>query len=168
MKYWWMVMLAAVVVGACGCGPLMRPMTVQLEADQQRMVDGMWNNMLTPADRLDRELLLDVLCEYGLYQVGVDRLRMVAEKQYERGRGVMGIDCDGRSPGSDQFTVTLLDERGRTVRRERYGRGEVEARAAPGTEAELKKVAEQSEEDKARQAERRARIEAATQPAVVR
>jgi hypothetical protein len=108
------------------------------------------------------------VCEYALYQVGVDRLHMVAEKQYERGRVVMEIDCDGRSPAADQFTVTLLDERGRTVRRERYGREEIEARAAPVTEAERRAAAERSEEDQARQAERRARIEAATQPAVVR
>jgi hypothetical protein len=156
-------------LGFCGCGPLMRPMTIRLEADQQRMVDQMWNNMLTPADRLDRELLLDVVCVYALFQVGVDRLHMVAEKQYERGRVVMEIDCDGRSPGSDQFTVTLLDERGRTVRRERYGRSEIEALTEPPiTESQRKAAPERTEEEEAKRAQRRARIEAATQPAVVR
>src|SRR5882757_8907737 len=130
MRHLWIVVAA---LGFCGCGPMLRPMTVRLETDQQRMVDQMWDNMLTPADRLDRELLLDVVCEYALFQIGVDRLHMVAEKQSERGRVVMEIDCDGRSPGSDQFTVTLLDERGRTVRRERYARSEIEARAAPVT-----------------------------------
>jgi hypothetical protein len=165
MKRWWMLLAA---LGFCGCGPMLRPMTVRLEADQQRMVDRMWENMLTPADRLDRELLLDVVCEYALYQVGVDRLHMVAEKQYERGRVVMEIDCDGRSPGSDQFTVTLLDERGRTVRRERYGRSEIEARAEPLMETERRAAAEASGEQKTKLVERRARIEAATQPAVVR
>jgi hypothetical protein len=165
MRHLWVLVAA---LGFCGCGPLMGPMTVRLKEDQQKVIDGMWNNMLTPADRLDRELLLDVVCEYWLFQLGVDRLHMVAEKQYERGRVVMEIDCDGRSPGSDQFTVTLLDERGRTVRRERYGREEIEARTAPVTEEEAKLATELSEEDKARQAERRARIAAATQPAVVR
>jgi len=166
MRHFWMLLAA---LGFCGCGPLMRPMTVRLEADQQRMVDRMWENMLTPADRLDRELLLDVLCEYGLYQVGVDRLHMVAEKQYPRGRVVMEIDCDGRAPAADQFTVTLLDERGRTVRRERYGREEIEARTPPVTAGEVKSPsAERTEQDKARQAERQKRIEAATQPAAVR
>ncbi|MDB5323365.1 MAG: hypothetical protein JWN40_4996 [Phycisphaerales bacterium] len=165
MRHLWVLVA---VLGFCGCGPLMGPMTVRLKEDQQKVIDGMWNNMLTPADRLDRELLLDVVCEYWLFQLGVDRLHMVAEKQYERGRVVMEIDCDGRSPGSDQFTVTLLDERGRTVRRERYGREEIEARTTPVTEEEAKRATELSEEDKARQAERRARILAATQPAVVR
>ena len=55
------VIAIAASLFAAGCGPMISPLTVRLDADQQKMVDGMWNNMLTPTDRLDRELLLDVL-----------------------------------------------------------------------------------------------------------
>jgi len=41
----------------------------------------------------------------------------------------MEIDCDRASPDTDQFTVTVLDGRGRTLRRERYARCEIEQRA---------------------------------------
>lgn len=38
----------------------------------------------------------------------------------------MEIDCDRANPDVDQFTITVLDERGRTTRRERYTRAEIE------------------------------------------
>jgi len=113
-----------------GCGPMMGPMTIHLDPDQQKQVDGMWNNMLTPPDRLDREVLIDVLCEDWLFQVGVDHLHLVSEKQLDHGRVLMEIDCDRACPPSDQFTFTLLDERGKTLRRERYNRPEIEERVA--------------------------------------
>src|SRR6266571_3507808 len=78
------VIAIAASLFAAGCGPMISPLTVRLDADQQKMVDGMWNNMLTPTDRLDRELLLDVLCQSWLFQIGVDRLHLTSEKGYDR------------------------------------------------------------------------------------
>jgi len=45
-------------------------------------------------------------------------------------RSRCSIDCDRACPPSDQFTFTLLDERGKTLRRERYNRPEIEERVA--------------------------------------
>jgi hypothetical protein len=171
MRY---LLIVAAALALAGCGPLMGPMTVRLKAEEQKVVDGMWNNMLTPTNRLDHELLLDVLCENGLFQIGVDRLHMVAEKEWERGRVVMEIDCDRGAGEADQFTVTLLDERGRTVRRERYGRSEVEARmplATVTSQSEMVEVGPPTAEQDRRRVEierRRERIRAATQPIVER
>jgi hypothetical protein len=146
---------------------MISPLTVRLDVDQQKMVDGMWNNMLTPTDRLDRELLLDVLCQSWLFQIGVDRLHLTSEKAYDRGRVVMEIDCDRANPTADQLTVTLLDDRGRTVRRERYTRPEIDERVALLQNAPTTRPAT-SEENEIRQSERERRLEriqAATQPA---
>jgi hypothetical protein len=44
-----------------GCrGPLMVPAMQRLTPQDQAQVDGMWNNMLSTPDRLDRNLLVDV------------------------------------------------------------------------------------------------------------
>jgi hypothetical protein len=85
-----------------------------------------WNNMLTPVNRVDHQTLLDTLVMYWMYQMGVDRLHLVSEKYLRQGKAVMEIDCDRANPLADQFTVTVLDDHGRTLRRERYSRTEVE------------------------------------------
>ncbi len=102
-----------------GCGPLFTPMTSRLTPDDQRQIDAIWDNMLTPVNRLDRQTLLDATIVGWLYQLGVDRLRLVSEKFLTHGKVVMEIDCDRASPDSDEFIVTVLDDRGQTLRRER-------------------------------------------------
>ncbi|HWE94285.1 MAG TPA: hypothetical protein VG269_10000 [Tepidisphaeraceae bacterium] len=109
-----------------GCGPMLMPMTVPLGEEDQRHVDGMWNNMLTPVNRLDRQALFDTVMMNWLFQLGVDRLHLVSEKYLTHGKVVMEIDCDRMSPAADQFTLTVLDDRGKTLRRERYSRQDVE------------------------------------------
>jgi len=34
-----------------------------------------------------------------------------------RRQGIMEVDCDRANPIADQFTITVVDEKGRTVRR---------------------------------------------------
>ena len=63
---------------------------------------------------------------YWMYAIGVDRMHMTSEKHFTGGTAVMEIDCNRANPDTDQFTITVLDERGRTTRRERYSRAEVE------------------------------------------
>jgi len=109
-----------------GCA-MYSPMTPRLSAEDQHQVDRMWDNMLTPADRLNRQTLLDTDVQFWLYTCGVDRLRMKSEKYFKGGTAVMEIDCDRANPDADEFSITVLDGRGRTVRRERYSRAEVEA-----------------------------------------
>jgi len=116
----------AVGISTAGCGPMFAPMSVHLDEEEQRQVDGVWENVMTPVDRVGREALLDTLMTYWLFQMGVDRLRLVSEKYLSHGKVVMEVDCARATPESDQFTVTVLDERGRTVRRERYTRRDVE------------------------------------------
>ncbi|MDB5358129.1 MAG: hypothetical protein JWN24_4582 [Phycisphaerales bacterium] len=98
------------------------------------MIDAAWNNMLTPVNRLDHQTLLDTVVTYWLFQLGVDRLHMVSEKYLSSGKVVMEIDCDRANPAADQFTVTVLDDRGKTLRRERYSREDVNQSATALTE----------------------------------
>jgi hypothetical protein len=106
-----------------------------------------------------------------MFQVGVDRLRLVSEKAYAHGRVVMEIDCDRANPEADQFSLTVLDERGRTVRRERYGRQEIEERielmrtSFPEPKDGEVQVADPRRAEVLR---RRELMQAATRPAVVR
>jgi hypothetical protein len=51
---------------------------------------------------------------------------MTSEKYFAGGIVLMEIDCDRANPAFDQFTITVRDERGRTIRRERYTRADVE------------------------------------------
>ena len=120
---------AGIAVLAVGCGPMLLPMTPRMSDQSQRMIDSAWNNMLTPVGRVDRQTLLDTMMTYWMHQYGVDRLHLVSEKSLLHGKAIMEIDCDSGSPQTDQFTVTVLDERGRTVRRERYSRSDIEQSA---------------------------------------
>jgi len=112
--------------GIGGCGPLFTPMAPQLSPDDQHKVDQMWDDMLTPVQRVNRQTLLDTNVAYWMFTFGVDRLHVTSEKYFSGGTAVMEIDCDRANPDVDQFTITMLDERGRTIRRERYTRAEVE------------------------------------------
>jgi hypothetical protein len=105
------------------------PMSTRLTEEDQKIYDGMWNNMLTPVNRVDRQTLLDTTIVYMMFQLGTDRLHMVTEKYLATGKVVMEIDCDRINPASDQFTIAVLDDRGRALRRERFSRQEVEESA---------------------------------------
>jgi|SRR5579859_356323 len=124
------VLFVASVAGFfVGCGPVFLPLTTRMTPEDQQQIDAMWDNMLTPASRVSRETVLDTMLANWLYENGVDRLHLVSEKYLSHGKVVMEADCDRGSPETDQFTTTVLDDRGRTVRRERYLRAEIEARA---------------------------------------
>jgi hypothetical protein len=150
-----------------GCGPMAMPMTVRLDEQQQREVDQMWSSMLTPSDRLDRDLLLDVILSYQMFQVGVDRLHLTAEKRFAGGLAVMEIDCDRAGPPElDHFAITVVDRQGRMLRHEYYTRPEVEARIRDMAEAVISAPDnEQQQAQRRREVEgRMRRVEAATQP----
>jgi hypothetical protein len=66
-----------------------------------------------------------------MFQLGVDRLHLVSEKYLEHGKVLMEIDGDRASPETDQFAVQVVDERGRTLLRERYSRQEIHGHMAP-------------------------------------
>jgi hypothetical protein len=85
----------------------------------------MWVNMLSPTDRLDRDLLLDTLIAFQLHGLGVDRLTMQSEKDYIGGRVRMNVEFDRQRPEVDCFRVSVFDRGGRLVRAERYTGQEV-------------------------------------------
>jgi hypothetical protein len=119
-------LVIVLLMGLTGCGPMFAPMVPRLKPEEQHTVDQMWDNMLTPVQRADRETLLDANVAFWMYTYGVDRLHMTSEKYFSGGTAIMEIDCDRANPDADQFMITVLDERGRTLRRERYTRAEVE------------------------------------------
>ena len=167
--------LALAVLLTGGCGPLAFPAVQRLPPEEQRTVDDMWNNMLAPADRLDRDVLLDTVTTYFLFHLGVDRLSMRSGKQYAGGTVPMRVDFDRRRPEADAFRIDVTDHNGRLVRSERYPSEEVFKRAAELNQVSVTVTAGDVQPDAAeraaadaRQAEharRSARVAAATQPA---
>jgi len=102
------------------------PAVIRLEPEQQAQVDHVWHNMLTPPNRLDHDLLLDVVFVNGLHAMGVDRVHYVAEKETSAGRVTMTVDFDRQKrtpedkPDSGQFTFVLTSPTGHVLRREHY------------------------------------------------
>ena len=164
-----LVPLLAIVL--TGCGPMFLPATVPLSAEEQKQVDSMWDNLLSPVGRVNRQTLLDTILVYWLFQSGVDRLHMTSEKYFAHGKAVMEIDCDRPNPQTDQFSITVLDDRGRTIRRERYSRADIEKAAAdlsvagPTTQP-FRETTEQRQHRQEQERRMRA-VVAATQPAAV-
>jgi hypothetical protein len=116
-----------------GCGPV-SPLPPPLDEKDQRMIDGMWNNMLTPVNRLNRQTLIDAILVNWLAELGVDRMHLISEKDFSNGKVVMEIACDRAHPAADYFTVTVLNDRGKILRRERYSREELDKTAAALTD----------------------------------
>lgn len=170
------MMLVLAVVG-CG-GPMGGlPVVERLNPQDQRTVDQSWLNMLSPPERLDRALLLDVLVTNQLHQQGVDRLHFVSEKDVWGGRVIMTVHYDRAHPAFDNFTVTFTDAKGQERRHERYSFDEVKDRAnkllgsttRPSTQpatipAEIEQQRKAEEEEAARLA-RQILIQVATRPA---
>src|SRR5688500_14532266 len=103
-----------------GCGPLAIPAIQRLPPQDQQTVDTAWGNMLSPSDRLDRQTLLDVLTNYQLFHLDIDRLNYQSEKVMSLGRVVMTIRFDRADPSVDVFGFDLYDQKGVLVRSERY------------------------------------------------
>jgi hypothetical protein len=108
------------------CGPILTPMSMKLDDQQQKRVDKGWERALHPADRLDHQAMLDVIMATGIFQLGVDRMSYRSEKWYSDGLVVMEICCDRFAPAVDRFEVSVFDQAGRRTRFERYTRAEVE------------------------------------------
>jgi hypothetical protein len=166
------------ILGVFGCqGPLTLPVVERLEPEGQNTVDQSWLNMLSPPERLERSLLLDVLVTNYFYERGVDRLNLTSEKDVWGGRVVMTVYYDRAHPTFDNFTVAYIDAQGHERRRERYTFEEVKDRAAglfaptsePSTRpavtaAEIEQQRKADEEMAARLA-RQILIKTATRPA---
>ncbi|MFH1748000.1 MAG: hypothetical protein ABIG44_13275 [Planctomycetota bacterium] len=120
-----MIIAACLLVTGCH-GPLSKPMVDRLDDETQQKVDGVWLNMFTTPDNLDRTLLLDVILSGQLHQYGVDHLRLVSEKYVGDGLVVMEVRFDREDPAFDEFSVSYIDSMGHEIRRERFAREEVE------------------------------------------
>ena len=142
------VMLSfAILFCLAGCGPMIAPMPVRLDVDSQKQIDGEWEKSLTPVDRLDRQLWLDVFVGTGVYQYGVDKLYFRSEKSYSGGLVVMEIHFDRALPNDDRFEVKVIDPNGKIVRTERYGRDAVEKTYRDLIDAESKDPAKPNPPD---------------------
>ncbi len=120
------VQLGLVFLAVVGCGPLQAPMAPRPDAEAQKEIDEAWDRVLGPVDHLDHQALLDVLMFTKAYEVGVDRLTFRSEKQVTAGTVVMEVHYDRLKPAEDRFEVQLVDMAGGVLRKERYGRDEVE------------------------------------------
>jgi hypothetical protein len=120
------VLLAVLLLSITGRrGPLAAPAFRRLDPDEQAQVDRMWDNALQRPDRLDRELLLDVIIAFQLHASGVDRATYHAEKSYAQGTVVMDVRFDRNKPLDDWFFLEVHDPKGNVVRKEHYAGDEV-------------------------------------------
>src|SRR5262245_39190489 len=99
-----------------GCGPLRAPLPVRLDDEQQKSINESWDKALSPVDRFNSQSLLDILLATGAYQNGVDKLEFRSEKNFAGGLVVMEVRFEQSAPERDQFTVTVQDRQGKTLR----------------------------------------------------
>jgi hypothetical protein len=169
------IITAATLMGcllaiASGCGPLVVPAFTRLDPKEQVMVDQMWRNMITDPNRLDRELLLDVLIYHGLFEAGIDEGSFHAVKHVDQATVLMDIKFVRDKPLKDHFDVTIKDANGKELRSEHYSGQEVmshvnglwgEPATRPGEREQTEEIAAKLQWQEAR----RRQIAAATQPA---
>ena len=109
-----------------GCGHMFFPAAQRLSPEDQAKVDQMWNNMLAPPERVDRELLLDVVEAFELHTAGIDRLKLECEKDFTGGTVHMIVDFNRpRPPEDDRFIIMIRDPKGHLLRKETYSSEEV-------------------------------------------
>lgn len=118
------ILASIVLCTISGCGPVMFPMVNRLDPDQQRQFDQMWDNMLTPVNRTDRQTLLDCIVLFGMQTNGVDEFHSQSVKYTHAGRVEMTIDFDREKPNKDRFKIRVI-RHGWTIRREQYSSDEV-------------------------------------------
>jgi hypothetical protein len=118
--------ISTIFIALAGCGPLQTPLPQRPNAEGQRAIDEAWDKALRPVERFDHQTLLDILMCTKAYEVGVDKLTLRSEKKVAAGKVVMEIHYDRMAPAEDRFEVQVLDEAGRSLRKERYGREEIE------------------------------------------
>jgi hypothetical protein len=109
-----------------GCGPMTSPMPARFDPESQKQIDAGWDRAFATTDKLNRQELLDVMVGTQAYQLGVDTFYLRATKTFAGGFVVMEIEFDRLKPEADRFEVTVYDVDGKQLRRERYGRKEVE------------------------------------------
>lgn len=132
-----LVLFGLVTLWMTGCGPMSQPLPERLSDEAQQDIDNHWNQALTPVEKHDRETWLDVLVVTRAYQAGVDSLDFRSEKKWAGGRVVMEIHFDRAKPADDRFEITVLDHAGQVLRRERFGREEIERVVTELSEREL-------------------------------
>jgi hypothetical protein len=103
----------------------MVPAFERLNPDDQARIDGMWNNLLSDPQRLDRNLLLDVLITFQLHEQGVDRVTYHAEKDFSGGTVLMDVKFDRTKPLEDWFLIEIRDHNNKVLRKEHYSGDEV-------------------------------------------
>ena len=119
-------LFALTAAALVGCGPTTSPMPPKFEAGEQKQIDDAWEQALAPVAKHDRQTWLDTFVTTQAYQAGVDVLDLRSEKKWSGGKVVMEIHCERAKPDADRFEVTVLDHGGQVLRKERYGRAEVE------------------------------------------
>jgi hypothetical protein len=101
-------------------------MPARPDEESQKAIDESWERALSPVNRFNHQALLDLLVGTQCYEVGVDKLTFRSEKKFSGGTAVMEISYDRLAPQKDRFEVTVLDPKGKEVRRESYDRNTVD------------------------------------------
>src|SRR5688500_7980309 len=102
-------LIVVLVAAVMGCGPMTVPAVRRVTAEEQKMVDQAWENMLSPRERLGRRTLLDCLILMRMHEHGIDRLRLESEKELAAGRVVMEVYFDRKDEAADRMVVSVYD-----------------------------------------------------------
>jgi len=119
-------MLMAFSLCVVGCGPLRSPMAPRPTEEGQKKLAESWEKAFAELDKIDHQQLLDIYVGTNAFQLGVDKLYFRSEKRSSRGLVVMEIHYDFAKPSDDRFEVIVFDSDNKVLRKERYGREEVE------------------------------------------
>ena len=111
---------------AAGCLPMQVPLPQRLDDEGQKAVNDAWERVLVPVGRHDNQALLDILVVTQAYQAGVDKLEFRSEKRFSGGTVVMTIRYDRAAPKDDRFEARVVDDAGKVLRQEQYGREQIE------------------------------------------
>jgi hypothetical protein len=121
------VLSAGIASSVLGCGPLgPRPLPARLDVAEQQSIDEAWRSAFEPAQRLNRQNILDVLLLSQAYQVGVDRLSFRSEKDLPNGKIVMRVEFERTHPERDRFDVSVYDATGVLLRSETFDRATID------------------------------------------
>lgn len=123
-----LVTMAVALAFLPGCSFLDgKPMPERLSEEAQARCDYGWEYFVANQPVVEHATLLDTMLMRQVWHRGVDRLYLRSEKQAGDVLVVMETRFERIRPDGDDFSVTLFDTSGRTLRAERFTRQEIEA-----------------------------------------
>ncbi len=154
-----------VLLALTGCSSLgVKPMPDRLNDEQQAQIDAGWEHFIDQLAAHERQELLDAILLRKAWEAGVDRLALSSEKRVGDKTVFMETRVDRDHPEGDTFRVLVIDSDGALLQAESFTRADIDEAIAlylHGQDLPPDAAPEQAAAQRARSAERSARIAAA-------